>query len=47
MAPAIEAVCINLNATGTPELLQFDQIRKSQELKQALEWRDGLFAPYE
>lgn len=41
------AACINLNATGTPELLQFDQIRKSQGLKQALEWRAGLFAPYE
>jgi enoyl-CoA hydratase/carnithine racemase len=39
--------CITMNATGTPELLQFDQIRKSQGLKQALAWRAGIFAPYE
>jgi len=39
--------CVMMDATVSPEFAQFDEIRKSQGLKQALAWRAGLFAPYE
>jgi len=46
MQYGVEA-CTILEATNTPEYAQFDEIRRSKGLAEALRWRDAQFAPFE
>jgi enoyl-CoA hydratase len=39
--------CAIMDATGSPEAAEFDAIRRSKGLGEALKWRNSLFAPYE
>ena len=39
--------CVLLDATGTPEYQEYDRIRRSTGLADAMKWRDGLFKKYE
>jgi enoyl-CoA hydratase/carnithine racemase len=39
--------CTNMNATETPEFVQFDALRRSEGLKNALAWREAQFKQYE
>ena len=46
MQYGVEA-CTILDATNTPEYAQFDEIRRTKGLAEALRWRDAQFAPFE
>lgn len=39
--------CTLMDAQGSPEYAQFDEIRRSKGLGEAIKWRDAQFAPYE
>lgn len=39
--------CAIMDAVGSPEAQEFDRIRRSQGLGEALKWRDSLFRPFE
>jgi len=39
--------CSILDATETPEFRKFDEIRRSQGLHEAMQWRDSQFAKHE
>jgi hypothetical protein len=36
-----------MDAIGSDEAREFDRLRRSKGLREALKWRDGLFAPFE
>lgn len=46
MQYGVEA-CSLLDATNTPEYAQFDELRRTRGLAEALKWRDAQFAPFE
>jgi enoyl-CoA hydratase/carnithine racemase len=39
--------CTMMDAIGSPEAREFDRLRRAKGLRDALAWRDGLFAPFE
>ena len=39
--------CTLMDAIGSPEAREFDRLRRSKGLSEALKWRDGQFAPFE
>lgn len=39
--------CTNMNATESPEFVQFDELRRSKGLKEALAWREAQFKRYD
>lgn len=39
--------CALMDAIGSPEAGEFDRLRRSKGLSEALKWRDGQFAPFE
>jgi hypothetical protein len=43
---AVEA-CAIMDSVGTPEMTQFDDIRREKGLGEALKWRKALFAEFE
>ena len=46
LAYAVEA-CAIMDSVGTPEMTQFDNIRREKGLQEALTWRRELFAEFE
>ena len=39
--------CAIMDAMGSPEAQEFDRLRRSQGLSEALKWRESRFAPFE
>ena len=39
--------CAMMDAIGSDEAREFDRLRRMRGLREALKWRDGLFAPFE
>jgi enoyl-CoA hydratase/carnithine racemase len=39
--------CAMMDAIGSDEAREFDRLRRTKGLREALKWRDGLFAPFE
>ena len=39
--------CAMMDAIGSPEAREFDRLRRSKGLSEALKWRDGQFTPFE